>query len=46
VDVGLTYTLNSYVALEGGYLWDRLDSDIPYRAFSRNRGYLGVRATY
>lgn len=46
VDAGLTYTLNSYVALEGGYLWDRLDSDLPYRAFSRNRGYLGVRATY
>jgi len=46
VDVGLTYTLNTYVALEGGYLWDRLDSDIPNRSFARNRGYLGVRATY
>jgi hypothetical protein len=46
VDVGLTYTLNTYIALEGGYLWDRLDSDIPHRSFSRNRGYLGVRATY
>jgi len=46
VDVGLTYTLNTYVALEAGYLWDRLDSDISNRSFSRNRGYFGVRATY
>ncbi len=46
IDVGLIYTINTYVALEGGYLWDRLDSDIPNRSFSRNRGYLGVRATY
>jgi hypothetical protein len=46
VDVGLTYTLNTYVALEGGYLWDRLDSDIPNRSYTRNRAYLGVRATY
>lgn len=45
-DVGLVYTVNTYVALEGGYLWDRLDSDIPNRSYSRNRGYLGVRATY
>ena len=46
VDVGLIYTLNTHVALEGGYLWDRLDSDIDNRSYSRNRGYLGVRATY
>lgn len=46
VDVGLVYTINTYVALEGGYLWDRLDSDIDNRSYSRNRGYLGVRATY
>jgi len=46
VDAGLVYALSTYVALEGGYMWDRLDSDIPNRTYSRNRGYFGVRATY
>jgi hypothetical protein len=45
-DFGLTYTLNENLALDAGYLYDRLDSDIPNRAYSRNRAFFGVRATY
>lgn len=45
-DVSLIYTLNQYFAFDAGYLFDRLDSDIPNRTFDRNRAYLGVRATY
>jgi hypothetical protein len=45
-DVGLTYTLNENLALDGGYLYDRLDSDIPYRSYNRNRAFFGIRATY
>ena len=49
VDVNLTYELTQYVALEAGYLFDSLDSQINdngERSYNRNRGYLGVKATY
>jgi hypothetical protein len=29
-----------------GYNYDRLDSDLAFRSFTRNRVYFGVRATY
>ena len=45
-DVNVTYTVNEYVAVEAGYLFDRLDSDFGARGYSRNRGYLGIKATY
>ncbi len=45
-DVSLIYTLNQYLAFDAGYLFDRLDSDVPNRTFDRNRAYLGIRATY
>jgi len=31
---------------EAGYNFDRLDSDLPLRSYTRNRVYLGVRARY
>jgi hypothetical protein len=42
----LTYQINQYWSTEGGYNFDRLDSDQPVRSFSRNRVYVGVRATF
>jgi hypothetical protein len=46
VGLNLTYTINQYLAAEAGYNFDRLDSDIQDRSFSRNRVYLGLRASY
>lgn len=46
VGLNLTYTINKYLAAETGYNFDRLDSDISNRSFTRNRVYLGLRASY
>ena len=45
---GLTvaYQFTRNVAAEAGYTFDRLDSDIPYRSFSRNRIFIGTRLSY
>lgn len=42
----LAYQFNQYLAAETGYNFDRLDSDIAFRSFSRHRVYLGLRASY
>lgn len=42
----LEYSLNRNWTAEAGYNFDRLDSDLGNRSFSRNRVYVGVRATY
>jgi hypothetical protein len=42
----LHYRFNPHFGVEAGYNWDKLDSDVPFRSYSRNRVYLGVRATY
>jgi hypothetical protein len=44
--LNLEYRINQYFSTEIGYNFDRLDSDIPARSFSRNRVYAGVRASY
>jgi len=51
--VNLTYEINRFVAVEGGYNYDRLDSDLDQgsaggipRSYTRNRVYIGVRGTY
>ena len=31
---------------ETGYNYDKLNSDVPNRAYTRNRAYIGIRATY
>lgn len=44
--LNLSYQINAFLSTEGGYNYDRLDSDIAGRSFTRNRVYIGVRATY
>jgi hypothetical protein len=44
--VNLTYEINRFLAAEAGYNYDRLDSDLGFRSFTRNRVYVGLRATY
>ncbi|MFN0067597.1 MAG: outer membrane beta-barrel protein [Limisphaerales bacterium] len=44
--IGFMYELTQYLGLEAGYNFDRLDSDIGGRSYTRNRLYFGVRGTY
>jgi hypothetical protein len=44
--VNFSYQLNVFVSAEAGYNYDRLDSDVAFRSFTRNRVYFGVRASY
>lgn len=44
--LNLSYEINQFLSAETGYNFDRLDSDIPNRSFTRNRVYVGIRATY
>lgn len=44
--VNLSYDINKFLAAEVGYNFDRLDSDILLRSYSRNRVYIGLRASY
>jgi len=46
VNTSLTYSFNKFVAAETGYNLDRLWSDIVGRGFTRNRVFVGIRATY
>ena len=42
----LQYHITQNFTAETGYNYDRLDSDLPVRSFTRNRVYVGVRAAY
>lgn len=44
--LNLTYEINKFLSADAGYNLDRLDSDLADRSFTRNRVYLGIRATY
>jgi hypothetical protein len=44
--VNLQYDINQNWTAEAGYNYDRLDSDLGGRSFSRNRIYAGVRLQY
>lgn len=51
VGVLLTYDLNNFLDLELGYNYDRLSSELDdqfgfLRSYTRNRGFLGLKATY
>jgi hypothetical protein len=46
IGANLAYQFNQYLAAEAGYNFDRLDSDINWRSYTRNRVYLGLRASY
>ena len=45
-DLNLSYEINRYLKAEAGYAFDRLDSDIGWRSYGRNRVYFGVSANY
>jgi len=50
--LNLTYEINKFLALEAGYNFDYLDSELDegsaqdFRSFKRNRVYVGIRGTY
>jgi uncharacterized protein (PEP-CTERM system associated) len=48
VGLNLAYEINQYLTAETGYNYDRLDSDISTgnRSYTRNRVYIGIRASY
>jgi hypothetical protein len=46
IGVNLFYNINRFLGAEVGYNFDRLDSDLSQRSFSRNRVYIGLRASY
>jgi hypothetical protein len=46
VGLNLEYRFNPHLAAHVGYNYDRLDSDLAGRSFTRNRAYVGVTATY
>jgi hypothetical protein len=46
IGVNLFYNINRFLGAEVGYNFDRLDSDLAARSFSRNRVYIGLRASY
>ena len=42
----LDYDITEYLTAQAGYAFDRLDSDTALRSFTRNRVYLGLKATF
>ena len=42
----IAYQFNPHIAAEAGYTYDRLDSDLAFRSFTRNRVYIGTRLSY
>lgn len=44
-NVNLAYKINQFLLGEAGYEYNRLDSQFG-RAYTRNRAYVGIRATY
>jgi hypothetical protein len=44
--VTVAYQFNTHVAAEIGYSYDRLDSDLGLRSFTRNRVFIGTRLNY
>jgi hypothetical protein len=42
----IAYQFNPHIAAEAGYTFDRVDSDLNFRSFTRNRIYIGTRFSY
>jgi hypothetical protein len=42
----LSYRFTNYLSGEAAYYYDRLASDVDFRDYSRNRVFIGIRATY
>jgi len=45
-DANLSYQISRHFSAEVGYNYDDLSSDVPGRAYTRNRVYIGVGANY
>ena len=46
VGLNFEYMINQFLSAETGYNFDRLDSDVQNRSYTRNRVYIGIRASY
>lgn len=48
VGLNISYEINQFLSAETGYNYDRLDSDVTSgnRSYTRNRLYVGIRASY
>jgi hypothetical protein len=51
IGLNFAYQFNQFLSAEVGYNYDRLDSDVVYadgnsRSFTRNRVYIGIKASY
>lgn len=44
--LNFTYQITHYLSSEAGYNFDLLESDVPGRAYHRNRIYIGLTASY
>lgn len=48
--LNINYEINKFLSAEAGYNYDRLDSDLSQigvaRSYTRNRVYIGIRASY
>jgi hypothetical protein len=45
--ISLSYQINPHLSVETGYNYDKLESDsTTARSYTRNRAYIGIRATY
>lgn len=42
----LEYVFNPHISAQAGYDFDRLDSEIPSRSYTRNKFYIGATASY
>jgi len=42
----LEYVFNPHISAMVGYDFDRLDSEIPHRSYTRNKFYIGATASY
>jgi uncharacterized protein (PEP-CTERM system associated) len=42
----LEYQFNPHLSAHVGYDWDRLDSDLSNRSYTRNKVYIGATASY
>jgi hypothetical protein len=46
VQLNFAYQFNSWLLAETGYNYSRLTSDLPFREYTRNFGYAGLRTTW
>jgi hypothetical protein len=45
-NLNLTYHFTPWLSGETGYAYNKLNTEIVDRAYTRNQVYLGIRATY